>query len=110
VTTRAYRPAVLLGVNLRTVNRQPVPAIAARLESQTQLLIVVAGTAATGVAGLLVAPVHRRAHRGQRPVAGRRAHHVSLGWAAPVAVLLALTLSRLLPGMPAARPGRIGHG
>jgi hypothetical protein len=31
VTTRAYRPAVLLGVNLRTVNRQPVPAIAARL-------------------------------------------------------------------------------
>jgi MFS transporter, CP family, cyanate transporter len=35
------------------------------------------------------------------------AHDVSSGWTVPVAVLLALTLSQLLPGLAATRPGRI---
>jgi MFS transporter, CP family, cyanate transporter len=35
------------------------------------------------------------------------AHDVSSGWTVPVAVLLAITLSQLLPGLAATRPGRI---
>jgi CP family cyanate transporter-like MFS transporter len=38
------------------------------------------------------------------------AHDLSSGWKAPIAVLLALTLSQLLPGLRATRPGRIGSG
>lgn len=128
-----------------------VPALAARRESQTPLLIGVAGTAAAGVAGLLVAPALAPLWavliglgqggslglglilpvlRGKAPqlVASLTAmmlsvgyltaacgpwllgavHDLSSGWGAPVAVLLALTLSQLVPGLRAARAGRIG--
>jgi CP family cyanate transporter-like MFS transporter len=36
------------------------------------------------------------------------AHDISSGWTVPVALLLALTLSQLVPGLAATRPGRIG--
>jgi len=128
-----------------------VPALAGRRERQTHLLVAAAGTAATGVAGLLVAPglaplwatliglgqggslglgLILPVLRALTPalVASLTAmmlsvgyliaatgpwllgaaHDLASGWTAPIAVLLVLTLSQILPGVPATRPARIG--
>jgi MFS transporter, CP family, cyanate transporter len=128
-----------------------VPALAGRGERQTHLLVTAAGTAAAGVAGLLIAPglaplwavligLGQGGSLGlglMLPVLRARtpaltasltvmmlsigyliaatgpwilgaAHDLASGWTAPVAVLLALTLSQLLPGLPATRRARIG--
>lgn len=127
-----------------------VPALAERHESQTQILIAIAVVAATGVAGLLVAPglaplwavlvgLGQGGSLGlglMLPVLRARtpklvasltamtlsvgylcaatgpwlvgaAHDVASGWGIPLAVLLALTLSQLIPGLLATRRAQI---
>ena len=128
-----------------------VPALAGRRAGQTHLLLAVAGTAAAGVAGLLLAPglaalwaaLIGPGHGGSLglglmlPVLRARTptlvasltammlsigyltaatgpwllgavHDARSGWGPAVAALLLLTLSQLLPGLRATRPGGIG--
>jgi CP family cyanate transporter-like MFS transporter len=128
-----------------------VPVAAGRRDSQTPLVIALAGTAAAGVAGLLAAPALAPAWvvligLGQGGSLGLglvlpvlrtnspalvasltamtlsvgyltaatgpwllgAAHDLTSGWGGAIAVLLALTLAQLLPGLPATRPRRLG--